>query len=223
MNINGTLKETKLFWASVFFLFIPILFLQQPSFASVGETTLVSPSKHVKMFINPHTFFVDDLHPNVEEDNVIIYVVEGTTLQGFNEIANVKILKQTSSIDLKKKLLPRFDQLVISNKMTFQTCHHEAHQELQEISDKKTKHACFTSKQTQKALFWRELGLQKGAIYNSSSLSDFVNENTSTPSEKKPVFLRKGQSQYYSISLFTEAKALVDTFRRGPPIWQASL
>lgn len=222
MNISATIKQTKLFWISVFFLFIPILFLQQPSFASVSETALVFPSKQLRLFINPHTFFLNNLHPNVVDGNVIIYVVEGTTLQGSNEVANVTILKQTSSLDLKKKLLPSFDHLVTSTKLEVQNCNHKAHQELQEISETKTKHTCFICKEPQKALYWSNLGSQNGAICNTFSFSDFVNENTSTLSEQKSVFLRKVQPLFYSISLLSETKILVDTFRRGPP-WQASL
>ncbi len=223
LNINGTLKKNKSFWEFVFVLFIPIFFASHSSFASVNETYLVSFIHQERILTNSNVFSANAISVNLEESEVskdVIYVAEGTILYGFDKISNVTVSELPASGSVSKKEL---SQPVPSHQFTVKKCNHKAHWQLKQQSNKEVNHICFISKRSNKTWYWTDLGIQKEAIYSSSSFSDFLSENIVTASFQKYIYSCIVDQLFYSIFIFHKNQVLVDTFRRGPPINEAFL
>jgi hypothetical protein len=223
LNINGTLKKNKSFWEFVFVLFIPIFFASHSSFASVNETYLVSFIHQERILTNSNVFSANAISVNLEESEVskdVIYVAEGTILYGFDKISNVTVSELPASGSVSYK---EISQPVPSHQFTVKKCNHKAHWQLKQQSNKEVNHICFISKRSNKTWYWTDLGIQKEAIYSSSSFSDFLSENIVTASFQKYIYSCIVDQLFYSIFIFHKNQVLVDTFRRGPPINEAFL
>jgi hypothetical protein len=223
LNLNGTFKKTKSFLELVFVLFTPIFFASHSSFASVNETYLVSFIHQESILTNGNAFSANVITVNLEESEVskdVIYVAEGTILYGFDKISNVTVYELTASGSVSYK---EISQPVPSHKFTVKKCNHKAHRQLKQQSNKEINHTCFISKRSNKTCYWTDLGIQKEAIYSSSSFSDFLSENIATASFQKLIYSCIVDQLFYSIFIFHKKQVLVDTFRRGPPINEAFL
>ena len=223
LNLNGTLKKTKSFCGFVFVLFIPIFFAQHSSFASVNETYLVSFIHQERILTYSNAFSANAISVNLEESEDskdVIYVTEGTILYGFDKISNVTVSELPASGSISKKEL---SQPVPSHKFSVKKCNHKAYRQLKQQSNKEVSHTCFISKGSNKTWYGTDLGIQKEAIYSSSSFSDFLSENIVTASFQTYIYSCIVDQLFYSIFIFHKKQVLVDTFRRGPPINEAFL